>query len=46
MCAVLLPPGANPIAVDKYIKYQIKGIEGRVVTGFTYLRITTFGGLW
>jgi len=23
MCAVLLPPGVNPIAVNKYIKYQI-----------------------
>jgi len=23
MCTVLLPSGDNPIAVDKYIKYQI-----------------------
>jgi len=23
MCTVLLPPGDNPIAVNKYIKYQI-----------------------
>jgi len=23
MCAVLLPLGVNPIAVNKYIKYQI-----------------------
>jgi len=22
MCTVLLPPGVNPIAVNKYIKYQ------------------------
>ena len=22
MCTVLLPPGGNPIAVNKYIKYQ------------------------
>jgi hypothetical protein len=24
VCTVLLPPGGNPIAVKKYIKYQIK----------------------
>jgi len=23
MCTVLLPPGVNPIAVNKYIKYQL-----------------------
>ena len=29
MCTVLLPPGVNPIAVNKYIKYQIKKECGR-----------------
>jgi len=24
-CTVLLPPGVNPIAVNKYIKYQRMG---------------------
>jgi hypothetical protein len=26
MCTVQLPPGANPTAVNKYIKYQFSGI--------------------
>ena len=26
MCTVLLPPGVNPIAVNKYISYHIKYI--------------------
>jgi hypothetical protein len=27
MCTVLLPPGVNPIAVNKYIKYQIEDTD-------------------
>jgi hypothetical protein len=49
MCKCVLPPGVNPIAVDKYINYQLKAfpaskeafsfpkITQRLVTGFVTL---------
>ena len=30
MCAVLLPPGVNPTAVNKYIKYQTSNIKHQI----------------
>jgi len=32
MCTVLLPPDVNPIAVNKYIKYQIL-VSAKLKTG-------------
>jgi len=31
MCTVLLPPGVNPIAVNKYIIYHIIGFELMII---------------
>jgi len=31
VCTVLLPPGVNTIAVNKYIKYQYQYIPHRIV---------------
>jgi len=31
MCAVLLPPGVNPIAVNKYISYHIKATKCPII---------------
>jgi len=32
MCTVLLPPGVDPTAVNKYIKYQISSEEICLIT--------------
>ena len=31
VCTVPLPPGVNPIAVDKYISISIRGVETEAV---------------
>jgi len=54
MCTVLLPPGDNPIAVNKYVSKKCHGRiilrwifrkwEGVVGIGWSWPRIGTVGG--
>jgi hypothetical protein len=37
MCTVLLPPGVNPIVVNKYIKYQVCIMYVYIMYVFMYM---------
>jgi len=37
MCTLLLPPGVNPIAVNKYIKIVVQGEPKRSTTFQTFI---------
>ena len=43
MCTVLLPPGDNPIAVNKYIKI-VKGMHNRQVAGSNFIVLLCHSG--
>jgi len=47
MCTVLLPPGVNPIAVDKYIYSYIKYYfnKQKIVTGFSMCHFRATDGV-
>jgi hypothetical protein len=43
MCKCVLPPGVNPIAVDKYIDININKITGIIkISVFIWNKITVF----